>query len=100
MIAILFEPAGTAVALQRNTEMVWPDRHSEFPSEVIENLPAGGAFTMRLHGPQCGIAQGHSLSGARSLIQRLRSAQIGSPDFAEGAGGSSQRLESAPIGRF
>ena len=26
----IVEPAGTAVALQRNTEMVRPDRHPEF----------------------------------------------------------------------
>jgi predicted small integral membrane protein len=29
LIAV-FEPAGTAVTLQRNTEMVRPDRHPEF----------------------------------------------------------------------
>jgi hypothetical protein len=29
LIAV-FEPAGTAVALQRNTEMIRPDRHPEF----------------------------------------------------------------------
>jgi hypothetical protein len=89
VIAILFKPASTAVALQRNTEMVWSDPHSEFPSEVIENLLGGGAFAMCLHGPQCGIAQGHSLCGARSPIQRLRSAQILSPDAA------ADRLEAA-----
>src|SRR6516162_7757844 len=44
------EPPSTPVALQRDTEMVRPDGHAEFPSEIRENLAGGGAFAMRLHG--------------------------------------------------
>src|SRR6516164_2423465 len=46
--------------------MVRPDRHAEFPSEIRKNLAGGGAFAMRLDGPQSGIAQRHGLGRLRS----------------------------------
>ena len=49
LIAV-FEPAGTAVALQRATEVVRPDYQPEFPREIFEDLLGTGALGVRLHG--------------------------------------------------
>jgi hypothetical protein len=51
-----FEAASTAVALQRNTEMVWPDRHPEFPWQIVKNCVRGRAIAMCLHGLQNALA--------------------------------------------
>jgi len=55
LIAV-FELAGTAVALQRGTKVVWPHRHPEFPYQIVEEFGGGGALAMRLHGLQSGVA--------------------------------------------
>src|SRR5271166_5921169 len=54
------------MALQRNTEVVRPDRHAEFAGEVRENLAGCGAFAMRPDSPQSGIAQRYGLFRLRS----------------------------------
>src|SRR5438477_12887926 len=52
--------------------MVRPDRHPEFPPEIVENLAGGRAFIVRLHGFQSCIAQRHwrrlSVSSRSALL--------------------------------
>jgi hypothetical protein len=42
LIAVV-EPAGTAMTLQRHTEVVRPDRHPELPREIVEMIAENGA---------------------------------------------------------
>src|SRR5580704_2517214 len=51
--------------------MVRPDRHPEFPREIVEYLAGGSAFIVRLHGFQSCIAQRycwHRLLPSRSAL--------------------------------
>src|SRR6185312_14935909 len=56
LIAI-FQSAGAPVALQRDAEMVRPDRHAELPGQVIHDIVGGRTLAMRLHCLQRGVAQ-------------------------------------------
>src|ERR1700738_703767 len=47
LIAV-FELAGTAVALQRGTKVVRPDRHPEFGREIVQDFVGGDTLAMRL----------------------------------------------------
>ena len=70
LIAVL-ETASAAMTLQRDAEMVRSYRHPEFSRQVIHYIVGGGAFAMRLHCPQRGIAKrdaGGWLAAARSTL--------------------------------
>src|SRR6516164_11834627 len=71
------EPAGTAVALQRDAEMVRPDRDPEFPCEITQDFVRDGALATYLYSLQSGVAQPHrrcllAASGAALLTGRRR----------------------------
>src|ERR1700758_4624000 len=55
------KPPSAPVALQRDTEMVRSDLHSEFSSQVRKNIAGGGTFAMCLYRAQSGIAQRYAL---------------------------------------
>src|SRR6516162_5796679 len=86
LIAV-FEPAGTAVALQRATKVVRPGRQSKFAREIVKEFVGAGAFGVRSHGVQSGIAQRHALHWlttsrcARRVGRRRRSRCTSSPSL-------------------
>jgi hypothetical protein len=57
------QPSSPAMPLQRNAEMVWSDRHPEFPREISEHFVRGCTLRICLHSPQSGIAQRNRVRG-------------------------------------
>src|SRR5205085_10805581 len=70
LIAV-FELAGTAMTLQRGTKMIRPDRHPEFPRQIVEEFGGGGVLPMSPYGLQTGVADrkaGHLLTNSVSVL--------------------------------
>lgn len=113
MPTVLGQPTAAPVALQRHSEVVGPDRQSQFVDQVLANLLCGGLVSKRFDGSQgCLTERDFRLSLRTATASRRppastpRRSRLGfllRPPSAPAASGSRSRLGKAgqyPLSSF